>query len=67
MDFRITENELQHQYERTRLADIGMTFQDALNSNSVRIALTAAAKGHRRLQMRLSMSGAIEHQVREDA
>ena len=66
-DFPPTDAELREQYERTGLARIGMSFERAMTSEAVRIALAGAVRGRRRLAARQAQSAAINFQNQEAA
>lgn len=63
----ITEAEQREQYERTGLARLGLSFERAMQSESIRIAINSAIKGLRRLNARRARDAAIQYQQQEAA
>lgn len=66
-DSTITEAEQREQYALTGLARLGMSFERAIQSDAIRIALNGAIKGRRRIAARQAREAAIQYQTQEAA
>lgn len=63
----ITEAEQREQYARIGLARVGITFERAMQSHAVVIAINGGIAATRRAQARRAVDNPIQYQTREAA
>lgn len=63
----ITEAESREQYARCGLARLGLSFERAMQSEAIRLAIDSAIRGQRRLAARRARCAAIQYQTQEAA
>lgn len=63
----ISDADLRKHYAQTGLARLGLTFDHALRSEAIRLALVGAEKAARRMAARQARAAAIPHQLPPEA